>query len=54
MDEKFYKIMELINKEIGKVPVDEEGFYSRKNTLFIAGLERAKDIILRVVKEDKN
>ena len=53
MDEKFYKIIELINKEIGSIPIDKEGFYSQTDTVFIAGLERAKEIILKTVKEDK-
>ena len=53
MDEKIYKIIELINKEIGNVPVDENGFYSRGDAFLVVGLNRAKDIILKVAKEEK-
>lgn len=51
MSEKVYKIIEEINKEIGAVPVDENGFYTPSNNRFVLGLYRAKDIIERVAKE---
>lgn len=52
MREEDYKIIERINKEISAVPVDAEGFYSQGSTMFIAGLNRAKDIVLEVAKGD--
>ena len=52
MTEQIYKIIEEINKEIGAVPVDREGFYSPGNQMFVAGLYRAKDIIQRIAKEE--
>lgn len=51
MSEEAYKIIERINKEIGAVPASPEGFYSQGSTMFIAGLNRAKDIVLEVAKE---
>ena len=46
MTEQIYKIIEGINKEIGAVP-----FHSQESRMFIAGLDRAKDIVQRVAKE---
>ena len=51
MTEQIYKIIEEINKEIGAVPVDKDGFYNPENHRFVLGLYRAKDIIERVVRE---
>ena len=51
MTEQIYKIIEEINKEIGAVPVDKDGFYTPSNHRFVLGLYRAKDIIERVAKE---
>lgn len=51
MNEVIYKIIEAINKEIGAVPVDKDGFYSPGSQMFVAGLHRAKDIVERVAKE---
>ena len=51
MTELIYKIIEGINKEIGAVPVDEDGFYSPGSQMFVAGLHRAKDIVQRIAKE---
>ena len=51
MNEVIYKIIEEINKEIGAVPVDKDGFYTPSNHRFVLGLYRAKDIIERVVRE---
>ena len=51
MNEVIYKIIEGINKEIGAVPVDKEGFYSLESQMFVAGLHRAKDIVQRIAKE---
>ena len=51
MSEEVYKIIEEINKEIGAVPVDENGFYTPSNHRFVLGLYRAKDIVERVVRE---
>ena len=51
MTKQIYKIIEEINKEIGAVPVDKDGFYTPSNHRFVLGLYRAKDIIERVVKE---
>lgn len=51
MEELIYKIIEGINREIGAVPVDKEGFYSPGSQMFVAGLYRAKDIVQRIAKE---
>lgn len=51
MNEVIYKIIEEINKEIGAVPVDKDGFYSRGSQMFVAGLHRAKEVVERVRKE---
>ena len=51
MNEVIYKIIEEINKEIGAVPVDKDGFYSPGSQMFVAGLHRAKDIVQRIAKE---
>lgn len=51
MTEQIYKIIEAINKEIGTVPVDKDGFYSLESQMFVAGLHRAKDIVQRIAKE---
>ena len=51
MNEVIYKIIEGINKEIGAVPVDKDGFYSRGNQMFAMGLYRAKEVVERVRKE---
>lgn len=53
MSEEVYKIIEEINKEIGAVPVEKDGFYTPGNHRFVLGLYRAKDIIERVAKEAK-
>lgn len=53
MTKQIYKIIEEINKEIGAVPVDENGFYTPSNHRFVLGLYRAKDIVLEVAKEEK-
>lgn len=53
MSEKVYKIIEEINKEIGAVPVDESGCYSRGDHMIVIGLSMAKDIVLEVAKEAK-
>lgn len=46
MNELIYKIIERINKEIGAVP-----FHSLESRMFIAGLDRAKEIVQRIAKE---
>ena len=51
MTKQIYKIIEEINKEIGAVPVDKDGFYTPGNHMFVLGLYRAKDIVERVAKE---
>lgn len=51
MNEVIYKIIEGINKEIGAVPVDKDGFYSPGNQMFVMGLYRAKEVVERVRKE---
>lgn len=51
MTELIYKIIEGINREIGAVPVDKEGFYSPRNQMFVAGLYRAKEIVEKVARE---
>ena len=51
MNEVIYKIIEAINKEIGAVPVDREGFYSPGSQMFVMGLYRAKEVVERVRKE---
>ena len=52
MTEQIYKIIEEINKEIGAVPVDKDGFYSRGNQMFVMGLYRAKEVVERIAKEE--
>ena len=52
MNEVIYKIIEGINKEIGAVPVDKDGFYSPGNQMFVMGLYRAKEVVERVRKEE--
>lgn len=51
MNELIYKIIEDINREIGAVPVDTDGFYSPGSNMFVAGLHRAKDIVEKAAKE---
>ena len=51
MKEEIYRIIEGINREIGAVPVDKDGFYSPGSNMFVAGLHRAKDIVQRIAKE---
>ena len=51
MNEVIYKIIEAINKEIGTVPVDKDGFYSPGSQMFVAGLHRAKEVVERIAKE---
>ena len=51
MKEEIYKIIEGINREIGAVPVDREGFYSPGNQMFVMGLYRAKEVAEKVAKE---
>lgn len=51
MSDVIYKIIEGINREIGAVPVDMEGFYSPGNQAFVMGLHRAKEVVERVRKE---
>ena len=53
MNELIYKIIEDINREIGAVPVDREGFYSPGNQMFVTGLYRAKEIAEKVAKEEE-
>ena len=51
MTEQIYKIIEEINREIGAVPVDKEGFYSPGNQMFVMGLYRAKEVAEKVARE---
>ena len=44
------EITDAIDEEIRNVPASEEGFYSQGSTMFIAGLNRAKDIVERIKK----
>ena len=53
MTEQIYKIIEKINKRIGAVPVDREGFYSPGNQMFVMGLYRAKEVAEKVAKEEE-
>lgn len=53
MTEEIYKIISAIDREIGSVPVDDNGFYSPGSQMFVMGLTRAKDVIRRVVREDE-
>ena len=51
MTELIYKIIERINKEIGAVPVEKDGFYSPGSQMFVLGLYRAKEVVEKVARE---
>jgi len=52
VSEEAYKIIEEINKKIGTVPTDANGYYSQGNHMIVIGLSMAKDIVKKVAMEE--